>query len=113
MANGYLEEMFGLSEQVAVVIGGTGVLGGAFCRGLAQAGAKIVVAGRSEERGNERVKELQDLGGAASFQSVDVSSRESIDALLAATLKENGRVDVLVNGAGVNAASSYFEAKDD
>ena len=113
MANAYLDQLFGLSGKVAVVIGGTGVLGGAFCRGLAQAGAKVIVAGRSEERGNERVKEIASLGGEAAFAAVDVSSRESIQALLDHTVKIDGRVDILVNGAGVNSATSYFEVADE
>ena len=47
----YLQKLFGFDGRVAVVIGGTGVLGGELCNGLAQAGATVVVAGRSEERG--------------------------------------------------------------
>ena len=54
MAAEYVQKLFGLDGQIAVVIGGTGVLGGALCEGLAQAGATVVVAGRSEERGQER-----------------------------------------------------------
>lgn len=113
MATDFLEEMFGLSGQVAVVIGGTGVLGGAFCRGLAQAGAKVVVAGRSEERGLAQVEQIEKLGGEGLFLPVDVTRKQSIKELLAASLKEAGRVDILINGAGVNSASSYFEVQDE
>jgi NAD(P)-dependent dehydrogenase (short-subunit alcohol dehydrogenase family) len=109
----YLDKLFGLQGLVAVVIGGTGVLGGAFCRGLAQAGAKVVVSGRGEEQGAARVAELQALGAEAHYIAVDVTSRASIEALLAAALAKYGRVDLLVNGAGVNQGSSYFEVKDE
>lgn len=109
----FLNELFGLSGQVAVVIGGTGVLGGALATGLAQAGATVVVAGRDEERGRARVAEIQALRGTASYLPVDVMSRGSIAALLDATLREHGQVDVLVNGAGVNSASTYFEVADE
>ncbi len=51
MSNEFVQSMFGYDGQVVVVIGGTGVLGGAICEGFAQAGATVVVAGRSEERG--------------------------------------------------------------
>ena len=51
MSSEYLNKLFSLEGQVVVVIGGTGVLGGALCEGLAQAGAHVVVAGRSEARG--------------------------------------------------------------
>lgn len=109
----YLEKLFGLSGQVAVVIGGTGVLGGALAEALAQAGAFVVVAGRGEERGRERVRAIEALGGQAAFAPVDVSSRASIEALLAEVLKRCGRVDMLINGAGVNSASPYFEIRDE
>lgn len=109
----YLEQLFGLSGQTALVIGGTGVLGGALAEGLAQAGAFVVVAGRGAERGAERVRAIEKLGGGAKFLAVDVTGRNSIEALLAGTLAERGRVDILVNCAGVNAASSYLEASDD
>ncbi|HKD35616.1 MAG TPA: SDR family NAD(P)-dependent oxidoreductase [Pirellulales bacterium] len=113
MSAEYLTQLFGLDGQTAVVIGATGVLGGALAEGLAKAGAFVVVAGRGAERGEERVRAIEKLGGKARFFAVDATSRESLKALLAATLKETGRVDILVNCAGVNAASSYLEASDD
>jgi NAD(P)-dependent dehydrogenase (short-subunit alcohol dehydrogenase family) len=113
MSGSYLEQMFGMSGQVAVVIGGTGVLGGALCEGLAQAGATVVVAGRSAEKGNARVAAIEQLGGKAAFQPVDVTKRESLETLLKNTLATHGRCDMLINGAGVNAAGSYFDIKDD
>jgi len=112
MSAEYLQQLFGLSGQVAVVIGGTGVLGGALARGLARAGAFVVVAGRGAERGEARVHEIEEFGGEAAFVGVDITSRDSIEALLAATLGQRGRVDILINGAGVNSASPYFELKD-
>jgi len=113
MPNEYLSELFSLTGQVAVVTGGTGVLGGALCEGLAKAGATVVVAGRGEERGHARVNAIKTAGGKASFLPVDVTSRASVEGLLAATLAEHGRVDMLINGAGVNSASSYLDVKDE
>jgi NAD(P)-dependent dehydrogenase (short-subunit alcohol dehydrogenase family) len=112
MSAEYLTHLFGLDGQTAVVIGGTGILGAALAEGLARAGAFVVVAGRGAERGEERVRAIEKLGGKATFVALDATSRDSIEALLAATLKETGRVDILVNCAGVNAASSYLEATD-
>jgi NAD(P)-dependent dehydrogenase (short-subunit alcohol dehydrogenase family) len=113
MSHDYLSELFGLSGQTAVVIGGTGVLGGALALGLAKAGATVVVAGRDPEKGAARVGEIEAAGGKGSFLAVDVSRRESIQALLDETIKTHGRVDMLINGAGVNSASTYFDAKDE
>jgi NAD(P)-dependent dehydrogenase (short-subunit alcohol dehydrogenase family) len=113
MANSYLEELFGLSGRVAVVIGGTGTLGGALALGLARAGAAVAVAGRDAERGRHCVEQITGEGGQAVFLSVDVTRRESIAGLLQGVLARFGRADMLVNGAGVNAASSYFEVRDE
>jgi NAD(P)-dependent dehydrogenase (short-subunit alcohol dehydrogenase family) len=113
MATDFLQSLFGLDGQVAVVIGGTGVLCGAMAQGLAQAGATVVVAGRDAEKGAKRVAEIQALGGKASFADVDVMSRGSIEGLLIESLGTQGRVDMLVNGAGVNSASAYLDAKDE
>ena len=112
MAANYLESMFGLSGQTAVVIGGAGVLGGALCAGLAQAGAHIVVADLTEEGCQARVQALEKLGGKASYCTVNVTLRDSIENLLATTLAQTKRADVLVNCAGVNAGSSIFDATD-
>ncbi len=109
----FLENLFGLSGQVAVVVGGTGVLGGALAEGLAAAGAAVVVAGNHAQRGGQRVAQIEGQGGQAAFLPVDVGRRDSIETLLAATLAARGRVDMLVNCAGVNSASDYFDVADD
>ena len=109
----YLTRLFGLTGQTAVVIGGAGVLGGALCRGLAKAGARVIVADLTEEGCKARVDELAQGGGEAGFCTVDVTSRSSIENLLAVTLKKTGQVDVLVNSAGVNAGSSFLDATEE
>jgi NAD(P)-dependent dehydrogenase (short-subunit alcohol dehydrogenase family) len=109
----YLQNMFGFDGRVAVVIGGTGVLGGELCSGLAQAGATIVVAGRSADRGQQRVEKLESAGGKATFAEVNAANRESVKALLANVVERHGRVDALVNCAGVNSPTPYFDITDD
>jgi NAD(P)-dependent dehydrogenase (short-subunit alcohol dehydrogenase family) len=108
-----LERLFGLSGRTAVVVGGTGVLGGALAEGLASAGAFVVVAGRGADRGATRVDAIRAAGGQATFVAVEATERGSVEALLAATLAETGRADILVNCAGVNSAIPYFEIPDD
>ena len=112
MAVQYLQKLFSLDGQVAVVIGGTGVLGGAMCDGLGGAGAHVIVAGRSAERGGARAKAIEAAGGTAEFMAVDVTSRESITALKDTVVARHGKVDILVNCAGVNAAVPYEEISD-
>lgn len=109
----YVEDLFSLGGQTAVVVGGTGVLCGEMAKGLAQAGADVVVVGRSEEKGAERVSEIGALGGNASFIAADVASRESLESLLAKVLEANGKVDILVNGAGVNSPTPLLEIEDE
>ena len=113
MSSSYVEELFGLGGQVAVVIGGTGVLGGALCEGLARAGATVVMAGNSEPQGAARALRIKQFGARAEFLPVDVTGRQSIADLLAATLAAHGQVDMLINCAGVNCAGPYLELGDD
>jgi NAD(P)-dependent dehydrogenase (short-subunit alcohol dehydrogenase family) len=109
----YLHQLFGLDGQTAIVIGGTGVLGGAISDGLAAAGAHVVVAGRSQERGQERAKLIRDADGSAEFIEVDVTSRASIVELRDKVVASRKRVDILVNCAGVNSAVPFAEISDD
>ena len=71
-------DLFDLSAETAVVLGGTGVLGGAMAQALAGAGARVAVAGRSEERGMARVRAIEKAGGQAMFVSADAMDRASL-----------------------------------
>lgn len=97
-----MKNLFDLTGEVAAVIGGTGVLGGAMAEALAGAGAKIAILGRSAERGADAVKRIEALGGEAVFQSVDAMDKASIAAARDAVIRRFGSVTVLVNGAGGN-----------
>lgn len=113
MSAEYLQAMFGLDGQTAVVIGGAGVLGGALCDGLIGAGTHVVVADVTEEACQKRVADLESQGGTARFCLVDVTKRASIENLLATALQQTGRVDILVNCAGVNAGTDFLEHTDE
>ena len=93
---------FDLSNEVAVVIGATGVLGGAIAEGLAEAGAKVAILGRSAERGEARVATIRKGGGTAQFFSADVSARESLKKAHEEIRKSFGNLTVLLNAAGGN-----------
>lgn len=94
--------LFDLTGEVAVVIGGTGALGGAICQALAEAGAKTAVAGRSAERGTARADEICAKGGTARFFEADASSRSSLQGLRDAITSAWGTPTILVNAAGGN-----------
>ncbi len=97
-----MQNLFDLSSEVAVVIGATGVLGGALADGLAQAGAKVAVVGRNAERGQARVAAIRDAGGQAGFFAADASDRAALAAARTAIESELGAATVLVNAAGGN-----------
>ena len=109
----YLKGLYGLQGRTAVVIGGTGVLGGAFCEALAGAGAHTIVVGRDRDRGNDCVRRLTDGGGSAEFFPADCTSRKDFDGLVAHLTRGNRSADVLVNGAGINSATPFLEITDD
>lgn len=113
MSAEYLQRMFGIDGQTAVVIGGAGVLGGALCRGLIGAGAHVVVADVAEQPCKTRVDELVQLGGKSTCSLVDVTSRASIEKLLATVLEQTGRADILVNCAGVNYGTDFLDHTDE
>ena len=109
----YLNSVFGLSGRVAVVIGGTGELCGAMAEGLAAAGAEVVLVGRNAEKANARLAKISAAGGRGWFHAAEAASRPDLDALLAAVLKKSGRVDIVVNGAGVNSATPFFDITEE
>jgi NAD(P)-dependent dehydrogenase (short-subunit alcohol dehydrogenase family) len=91
------------------VIGGTGVLGGAICHGLAEAGATVAVMGQSGERAAVRVAALEANGARAVSALLDATDRASIEAARAAVEATAGPVDILVNAVGVNSSTPFFE----
>lgn len=106
-------ESFRLDDRVAVVIGGTGVLCGRMAAALAGAGARTVVVGRDPERGTAAADRLRDEAGDVTFERCDVANRDDIVALVERVLASHGRVDVLVNGAGVNSSTPFLDIDDD
>ena len=94
--------LFDLKDEVAVVIGATGVLGGVIAQGLAHFGAKVAVVGRNAERGQERVKSILSSGGQARFFAADAVSRESLAGAHKAIADALGAPTILVNAAGGN-----------
>lgn len=95
-------EQFRLDGKVAVITGGTGVLGGAMARGLAGAGARVAILGRREAIANEVAGEIAAAGHDAIPLAADVLDEGSLRAARQILLDEWGGVDVLINAAGGN-----------
>ena len=102
-------EMFQLDGKVAVVTGGTGVLCGTIARGLAGAGATVLVVGRAAAKGKIVVDDIRGAGGTAEFAACDVTQRSAIGDLAEQAIASFGGVDILVNGAGINSATPFLE----
>jgi len=94
--------VFDLEGRVAIVTGGNGGIGLGMARGLATAGARVVIAGRNAQKSEAAVKDLVGRGGDAHPVTVDVTDQAAVARLVQATLERYGRLDVLVNNAGTN-----------
>ena len=102
MANDFFRQLFDLSGQVAVVTGGTGVLGGEMARGLAKAGARVAVLGRREALAQQVVGQIEQAGGEGLPLPADVNDTAQLERARARVLDRWGRLDILVNAAGGN-----------
>lgn len=94
--------LFDLSNRVAIVTGGNGGIGLGMARGLANAGAAVIVAGRNAEKNSAAVAELEALGAKAIAVEVEITSEASCRAMIGAAVERFGRLDILINNAGTN-----------
>ena len=106
-------KLFSLDGEVAVVIGGGGVLAGAMAEGLAKAGARVAVAGRTRENAEKRAQAITAEGYEAIGVQCDSTSKADLERLLATVIERFGRVDILVNAAGVNSATPFFDITEE
>ncbi len=106
------ENITNLSNKTAVVIGGTSGLGRAIAVGLARSGADVIATGRRSELVEEVGVEIEKTGRKTLRLTVDVSKRESIDALRNAVLEKFGGADILINAAGRTARTPTAEVNE-
>ena len=104
--------LFSLAGQVAVVIGGGGVLAGAMATGLAEAGAEIAILDVSQEGAEARARSIQGLGGGAIGVCCDATSKTSLEEARGTVLGRFGHADILLNAAGVNSGTPFFEISE-
>ena len=91
---------FNLQNRVALVTGGNGGIGLGMAKGLAAAGASVVIAGRNRAKGEAALAELRASGAAAAFSELDVTREASCRQAIERTVEQFGRLDILVNNAG-------------
>ena len=106
------QSLFDLSGRVAVVTGGTTGLGHAIALGLARAGADVVASSRRAEQVEKTAAEIEALGRTTLRITSDVQKRETVQALHSAVISEYGKVDILVNAAGVTHKSPTLEESE-
>jgi NAD(P)-dependent dehydrogenase (short-subunit alcohol dehydrogenase family) len=105
-------DLFSLTDRVAVVIGGTGELCGAMAEGLAAAGATVAIVGRDAAKAKTRLDNISKDDGNAAFFSCDTTSKTGLQTLMTDVIARFGKVDILVNGAGVNSPTPFFEISE-
>src|SRR5215471_18614000 len=97
-----VKQLFDLTGRVAIITGGSIGLGRQMAEGLAEMGANLVLCARKEERCRQAAEELQHLGVKASALACDVNNQASIQQVVDETLSQFGRIDVLINNAGIS-----------
>jgi len=105
--------LFDLTSEVAVIVGGTGELGGAMALALATHGAQVAIVGRNAERGADKVARIEEEGGRAAFFRADALDKAQLESVQSVIEKQLGAVSVLVNAAGGNKAGATLGAGDD
>ncbi|WP_099156968.1 SDR family oxidoreductase [Virgibacillus ndiopensis] len=108
-----MNEMFNLKGKLAVVIGGTSTLGSSMALGLAQSGADIILTGRNEKKANSIIDEIKQHDVQVSFLKTDVKQLDSIKETADIIDRDYGGWDVLLNTAGVNSQTPFFDIKED
>ncbi|MBV6654132.1 MAG: SDR family NAD(P)-dependent oxidoreductase, partial [Mameliella sp.] len=100
---------FDLSGSVAIITGGSGVLGGAMALGLSELGCKLAILGRTASKVTDRAAFLQEKGFEAIGLVADVLDRESLETSKQEILDKWGRIDILINAAGGNKAGAVIQ----
>ncbi len=107
--HGSLESLFSLHGKVALVTGASRGLGVVFARGLAKAGADLVLAARSGADLEAVADELRTYGGGVRHVVADLTQESEVERLISTTLHDYGRLDILVNNAGISALAPAEE----
>lgn len=103
---------FDFSEQRVLITGGTSGMGEATARAFTEAGANVVISGRSQGKATAILDELSVAPGKVSFVAADVGQREQCDRLVAEAVKLLGGLDIVVNSAGVIYHATVEETTD-
>ena len=109
----HINELFSLTEKTAVVIGGGGVLAGAMATALASAGCNIAILDLSVENAENRAAEIAKYGVQSLAFACDVTNKSDLIGICGEILSKWGRVDILINAAGINSGTPVLEIGED
>lgn len=108
-----MNNLFDLSGKVAIVVGGGTGLGRGMASGLASAGATVIIASRRLEVLRQTAQEMEaETGGKVVPMQLDVSSVQAVQAFVAQVGEQFGRIDILINSAGINVRKSALEFEE-
>ncbi len=102
-----------LKDKVSIITGATKGIGLACAEEFAKEGSKVVLSGRTESLGEEAAERIRAGGGDAEFVRCDISQNAQIQNLVKKTLEKYGRIDVVVNNAGVNHSANFFDISEE
>lgn len=113
MKSGRVSQLFDITGKVAIVTGGASGIGRAIALDLAEAGAKVVIADKALDGAEEVAREIQSTGGRAVAVKTDVTVRKEVEQMVQRTIEESGRIDILINNAGILGTSAIMDMKED
>jgi len=108
----YLTELFGLEGKIAAITGAGGLLCGEMARALAKAGVKVAVLDKNMENAGKVAEQILSVDGDAFAFQIDVVNKSEHEKALAGVLNKYGAVDILINGAGINAPTPIFDISE-
>jgi NAD(P)-dependent dehydrogenase (short-subunit alcohol dehydrogenase family) len=108
-----MHDLFDLNGKAAAVIGGGGVLAGEMAIGLARAGADVAILDFNEAAARQKAAEVEALGRRGMAIRVDATRKADLEAALERILAEFGHVEILINAAGINSGTPFFDISEE
>lgn len=110
---GYVEQLFNLNGKVVAITGATGLLCGEMARGFAKAGCKVLILDRNEEGAKTIIDQIKKENGVAEYLNTEVTKKADLEKALSFCINNFGKVDVLINGAGINAPTPFMQITEE
>jgi len=113
MKSSKVSERFDIAGKVAIVTGGASGIGRAIALALAESGANVVIADRALDGAEEMAREIESAGGKAIATKTDVTDSKEVEQMVQRTIEKFGKIDILINNAGIIARSSVMDMKEE